>query len=107
SKDGTIVVNVDVKNVGNAVGQEVIQVYAGCRNSKSKIDRPFKELKGFTKITIGPGKQQHATIEIPVSQLTYYDEASRSFVVEPGEHAILVGPSAQNDTLKEIKVIIE
>ncbi len=105
SKDGTIKVNVDVKNAGALEGQEVIQVYAGYKHGK--VDRPVKELKGFTKVALGPGEHARATIEIQASQLSYYDEGTRSFVVEPGEHAILVGPSADNDALIERKIVIE
>ena len=54
NQDGTVTVSVEVSNVGEREGQEVVQLYVGDR--KSSLPRPLKELKGFSKISLAPGE---------------------------------------------------
>ncbi|ELU35639.1 hypothetical protein AG1IA_10331 [Rhizoctonia solani AG-1 IA] len=45
-KDSTVSVSVTVKNTGKLAGRDVVQVYV--RDIVSRLDRPVKELKGFS-----------------------------------------------------------
>ncbi|HKY30110.1 MAG TPA: beta-glucosidase BglX, partial [Pyrinomonadaceae bacterium] len=53
SSDGQLTVNVEVENIGQRTGDEVVQLYI--RDDASSVTRPVKELKGFQRITLRSG----------------------------------------------------
>ena len=54
---GTVNVSVKVKNIGNTVGAEVVQLYISPFDELLRI-RPLKELKGFEKVYLMPEKKE-------------------------------------------------
>ncbi|MBN2499475.1 MAG: glycoside hydrolase family 3 C-terminal domain-containing protein [Anaerolineales bacterium] len=93
-----IQVSLDVKNTGKVAGKEVVQVYV--RDVKSKLVRPEKELKGFAKVALDPGETKTVTITLDQAALSYYDDASKQWIAEPGKFQALVGSSSQDIHLK-------
>lgn len=57
---GTITVSVEVTNTGDRQTDEVIQLYLHQRNGSAI--RPVRELKGFRRISLGAGENQHGAI---------------------------------------------
>jgi beta-glucosidase len=96
----------EVKNVGERAGDEVVQLYV--RHPASRVTRPLQELKGFSRITLQPGEAQTVPFTLPARSLAYYDERERQFVVEPGPVQVLVGSSSADIRLiGEFEVIGE
>jgi len=91
---GTISFTTTVTNTGKRAGAETVQLYV--HDSKSTIDRPYKELKAFKKVYLEPGQSQQVTLTIGTDALSYYDEASSSWKAEPGEFIALVGNASDN-----------
>ena len=87
----TIEVSVDVKNIGNYDGAEVVQLYL--RDEYATITPAEKLLKGFKRIFILKDDTQQITFTIPTENL------------EPGEFTIMVGASSEDIRLKE-KIVI-
>ncbi len=83
----TIEVSVDVKNIGDYHGSEVVQLYL--RDEYATITPAEKLLKGFKRIFILINETQHVTFTIPTKNL------------EPGEFTIMVGASSDDIRLKE------
>ena len=93
--DGTLTIEIDVENVGNLVGDEVVQLYV--RDIQCSVLRPAKELRGFKRITLSPGEKRTVTFSLKGNQLAFWDEVERhDFVVEPGEFELYVGSSSQD-----------
>ena len=93
-----------VKNIGNALGKEVVQVYISKTNSE--IDRPLKELKGFSKTgLLNSDQSANLDIEIPISDFAYWNEETDDWSIENGEYNILVGSSSRDIKLEK-KIII-
>lgn len=90
----TIEINVDVTNIGERAGSEVVQVYV--RDVEARLIRPYKELKGFAKIHLAAGESATATITLDETALSYYDPAISGWVSESGAFEILVGNSSTN-----------
>jgi beta-glucosidase len=90
---------VDVTNTGEVAGDEVAQMYI--RDSVSSVTRPVKELKGFKRITLEPGKTETVSLDIAPEHLAFYD-INMKFVVEPGEFEIMVGNSSRDKDLQKI-----
>ncbi|WP_194768101.1 beta-glucosidase family protein [Tamlana sp. I1] len=104
AKNDTITISCDVKNVGDFEGAEVVQVYVG--KPKSKIDRPLKELKGFSKVKLDKGSAKTVLVEVPIDKLKYYDPSISDWNFESGSYEIYVG-NASNAIFKKIKVTID
>ncbi|MCD8194511.1 MAG: fibronectin type III-like domain-contianing protein [Tannerellaceae bacterium] len=51
-------------------------------------------MKGFDKVFLEPGETRTVEIDVPVSELAFYDETQRKFVVEPGEFQFHIAASA-------------
>lgn len=101
--DGQVTVSVDVKNVGQRVGDEVVQLYI--RDAEASVKRPIKELRGFQRITLQPGEKRTVTFSLPVGELAFWDMIAGDYVVEEGEFTILVGSSSEDIRLAEKLVV--
>lgn len=94
TRDGRITFTVNVKNTGKRAGAEVVQLYI--HDVKASLDRPEKELKGFSKVWLQPGESKDVDITIDNSALSFYDEATQSWVSESGDFIALIGNAADN-----------
>ncbi|WP_461636809.1 beta-glucosidase family protein [Labilibaculum euxinus] len=99
SKGDKIKVSCMLANTGKIKGSEVVQVYIG--KPKSKVDRALKELKGFKKVSLDPGKEEQVEIEISVDDLAFYDESISGWNLEKGTYIIYIGNSSDNIIQKQ------
>jgi beta-glucosidase len=93
-----VTVNLKVKNTGSVAGAEVVQIYV--RQVKPSVDRPPKELKAFRRVVLKPGETQAIAVTLDQSALSYYDEARKEWVAEPGEFEVQAGASSRDIRLK-------
>jgi len=91
-------VSFDVTNTGKRAGAEVAQVYVG--DSHSKVPRPAKELRGFTKIELKPGEKRRVKVMLDQRALSYYAVEAKQWRAEPGTFEVLVGPSSAQINLR-------
>jgi len=87
-------VHVRVKNTGLRAGTEVVQLYI--RDLHPKIDRPVRELKGFARITLPPGKAGDVVIPVEEGAFSYWDVATHKWQANPGRYAIEIGASSRD-----------
>ena len=99
SAAGDVVVSVDVGNTGTRAGDEVVQMYV--KRANSSVERPIKELRGFERISLRPNETRTVRLPLKGTDLTYWDAASHSFVVEPGAVTIIVGASSADARLEK------
>jgi beta-glucosidase len=90
--DGRVLVSVDVENVGSRGGDEVVQLYI--RDVVASVTRPVQELKGFQRVTLGPGEKRTVEFALASEHLGFLDRAMK-WVVEPGLFKIRVGTSSE------------
>jgi beta-glucosidase len=105
SDEGTFKISLEIENTGLVTGKEVIQLYI--KDSESSIDKPDKELKGFTKVNLEPGELKTIPIELERDDFSYFDPQLNKWVVEPGEYEILIGTSSRDIRLRKVINIIE
>jgi beta-glucosidase len=89
-----IEVSFRITNIGLRGGAETAQLYIAPLNPP--VTRPAKELKGFTKVYLGPGESKKVRIILDRRSLAYYDVAGHAWEVAPGLYRILVGSSSQD-----------
>ena len=97
-------VSVDVTNTGKVAGKEVVQLYIG--DEQSSLERPVKELKGFSKIALEPGETKTVTFKVDPEKLMYFDDAKHEWVLEKGVFTAYVG-SASDDIRTQISFEIK
>jgi len=98
-----IKVQVEVSNVGDMDGDEVVQLYI--RDKVSSVTRPVKELKGYKRINLKIGETKKVIFEITPESLAFYD-IDMNYVVEAGSFNIMTGSSSQNKSLKTVELTI-
>jgi len=87
-------VYVDITNTEKVEGAETVELYV--RDVKCSVERPEKELKGFSKVVLKPGEKKTVTIHLKKDAFAFYSEDKNQWVVEPGEFDILVGSSSRD-----------
>jgi beta-glucosidase len=100
--DGETTVSVDVTNTGSREGDEVAQLYI--RDQISSVTRPVKELKGFQRIRLQPGKTATARFRLTSAELGFYGPEMR-WVVEPGAFEIMAGGSSVSTISTRLDVV--
>lgn len=96
--DNFVDVNLSVTNTGKYAGSEIVQLYV--HDVKSSVDRPYKELKGFEKVSLNPGESKTVSITLDKRTFSFYDVKAKKWIAEPGEFEILVGASSRDIRLK-------
>lgn len=91
-------VSFDVTNTGDRAGADVAQVYVA--DDHSKISRPAKELKAFSKGSLLPGETKHVSVDLDARAFAYYDVTAKGWHITPGNFGILVGRSSDEIVLK-------
>jgi beta-glucosidase len=89
ASDGRFEVSFDVRNTGAREGADVAQVYVAA--GAGKVERPLKELKGFSKVSLKPGESKRVTVWLDGRSLSYYDVSAKGWRAEPGTFDVLVG----------------
>jgi beta-glucosidase len=107
SKDGSIIVSVDVENSGKTAGEEVVQLYVKdivvlLRGvSMSLVQVPTEQLRGFKRVALKAGERK--TVQIPLSSklAEHWDMTRHAFVLEPHEIELRVGASSADIRLSK------
>lgn len=89
----------DVQNTGTRLGDEVVQLYI--RDVVSSVTRPIKELKGFRRVSLEPGKRTTVVFDVTPAHLALWD-IDMQHRVEPGEFRLMVGTSSRSEDLQVI-----
>ncbi|MCM4158114.1 beta-glucosidase BglX [Gramella sp. AN32] len=92
TKNGKILASIEVTNIGDKDGEEVVQLYI--RDLIGSLTRPVKELKGFKKLMIKKGETKTVSFEITKDQLEFYT-VDKIWDVEPGNFQLGIGGDSQ------------
>jgi beta-glucosidase len=93
-KDQSVTVKITVRNTGEMAGAEVVQIYV--KDQEASVERPEKELKGFSKVYLQPWESKDVVITLNEDAFKYYDEVKKLWILEPGKFTISAGSSSQN-----------
>ena len=96
-------VSLDVSNIGQNFGKEVIQLYI--HPQQSRLKRPEQELKGFQKIELDPGETLKVQLSLSSRDFSYYDQEVREWLMESGPSEIRIGASSRDIRLKAVVII--
>ena len=89
-------VSFKVKNTGTRPGFAVPQLYLGLPSPSADVRQPPRQLKGFTKLALGPGKSQTVSFPLDERAFSYWDIGSGTWQVAPGCYKVFVGSSSRD-----------
>jgi beta-glucosidase len=101
SKNGRVTASVDVTNTGDRQGDDVVQLYI--HDPVASLTQPVRRLRGFQRVTLGPGEKKTVSFSLDKSDFGFYDNRGR-FVVEPGRIDVYAGDSSTADLTKSFRV---
>jgi beta-glucosidase len=91
---GTAQIRVSVTNSGQRAGDEIVQLYV--HDLKPQVDKPVRELKGFSRIALQPGETKTADFTLTPRNLAYFDVSGKEWKADAGDYAIEIGASSRD-----------
>lgn len=99
---GVVTVAVDVTNVGERAGDEVVQLYI--RDLLSRVTRPVQQLRGFERVSLAPGETRTVRFRLGPDELEYTG-VDMEPVVEPGTFEACTGGSSAHVQCTPFEVV--
>ncbi|MBR6350796.1 MAG: glycoside hydrolase family 3 C-terminal domain-containing protein [Firmicutes bacterium] len=94
-ENGTVSIDVSVKNTGKHSGKEVVQLYVS--QPQGKLDKAYQTLAAFGKTEeLKPGEEQKLTLSFDLRDLSSYDEERAAWILEPGDYVLRAGNSSRD-----------
>lgn len=94
SAGGKLTLTVSVTNIGKVAGKEVVELFIG--DEQCSEERPLKELKNFTKVSLEPGETKTVSFDITPEDLQFFSEKKHDWTVEPGKFKAYVCASVED-----------
>ncbi|WP_404452688.1 fibronectin type III-like domain-contianing protein [Limosilactobacillus fermentum] len=94
STETPITVSVDITNIGDRAGKEVVQLYI----HRPELDRlqPLKELRQFEKVLLQPGETKTVSFTLSNEELASYDVYNHAWNPISGDYQVMIGSSSQD-----------
>ena len=91
TKDGTIELEITIKNTGDYDAHETVQLYV--QDVVASLTRPIRELKAYQKVFIEKGKSKTLRFTIEAKDLSFINGRGKK-VIESGDFNVWIGPNA-------------
>ena len=98
SENSKVTVSVNVTNIGDREGKEIVQLYIG--DDECSVERPVMELKAFRKVSIKPGETVRVSFPVNADMLKFY--GNDGWTLEKGSFTAYVG-AASDDISTSVK----
>ncbi|MDE6189962.1 MAG: glycoside hydrolase family 3 C-terminal domain-containing protein [Clostridia bacterium] len=97
-----LTVSVDVQNVGEVDGKEIVQLYVN--DVEFTAYTPYQQLKGFEKVSLKAGEKKTVTFSLDKRSFAFYNVDAGDWQVESGEFKIMIGASSRD--IKAVESVI-
>lgn len=88
--DVLVAIKAEISNTGSVFAPEVAQLYLGIPGA------PVKQLRGFEKVPLEPGKSKTVNFELTRRDLSIWDTVQQSWVLQRGKYMVYVGASSRD-----------
>jgi beta-glucosidase len=83
-------VSADIANTGSRAGTETAQLYIN--DPVASVSRPVRQLKGYQRVSLGPGESKRVEFTVDRSALQFWYEGQ--WRTEPGKFNVWIAPDA-------------
>jgi beta-glucosidase len=90
----SVAVSVEVANVGDRGGCEVVQLYV--RDVESSVPRADRELRAFAKVRLAPGETRTLELVLGPRDLAFWDVDASCWRAEAGSFELTVGRTSRD-----------
>ena len=97
NSDNELLVSIDIKNTGNIIGKEVVQLYI--RDHYATISPSLKKLKRFIKIELKPSQVKTVNFTISSDDLKFYGKQNK-WINEEGKFSVIVNNLSKDFNFK-------
>lgn len=88
--NNTVIVTVEVQNIGNYAGKETVRLFYSAPNGK--LIKPLRELGVYHKThELQPGRNETVILALPIENMASWDEKDDCWLLEKGSYVISVG----------------
>lgn len=104
--DEHILVSVDLKNTGDRIGKQVVQVYISFpgnvidSSTGSIVEFPVRVLRGFEKVEIAAGETTKVEVRLTRKDLSYWSVGYQNWVIPDSDIVVAVGASSRDLPLR-------
>jgi beta-glucosidase len=84
-------VSATITNTGSVRGSDVVQLYVG---DPEAAGEPPRQLEGFKRVTLQPGRSQTVTFAVTGHELSYFNTTANGWTLPTGQFSIYVGDSS-------------
>ena len=98
NSQGDVTVKVDVTNIGDRKGDDVVQLYL--KDDISTVTNYEYDLRGFERISLNAGEKKTVTFTLHPDDLALLDK-NMNWTVEPGTFQVWIGESSEDIKLKK------
>ncbi|MEJ6979708.1 fibronectin type III-like domain-contianing protein [Pedobacter sp. P351] len=102
ASEANIVITIDIANIGNVKGDEVVQLYL--KDMLSSVITYDTQLRGFERVSLMPGEKKVVKFTLEPEHLSLLD-ADMNWTVEPGQFEVRIGSSSEDIRLKGTFII--
>ncbi len=89
-ENGTVSIDIKVRNTGKVPGKETVQLY--CSAPNGKLVKPLRELGAYRKTReLLPGESEILKLELPLENMASWDADSDRWILEQGEYLFSLG----------------
>jgi beta-glucosidase len=85
-----------VTNTGTVAGTDIAQAYVGM---PAAAGEPPRQLKGFRRVSLAPGKSKAVTISLPATSFIHWDDSQSTWTISAGTYTVYVGDSSATANL--------
>ena len=104
-KKDSVSIKLDVKNIGDHAGKEVVQVYV--QTPQGKLGKPERVLATYAKtLLLKPGEVETVEMEFALKEIASFDDTGvtgheRCFLLEKGVYNVLINTDCMTDVYRE------
>jgi beta-glucosidase len=84
-------VSARITNTGSVRGSDVVQLYVG---DPKAAGEPPRQLEGFHRVTLQPGKSRTVTFTVTGHELSYFNPTANGWTLPNGQFSLYVGDSS-------------
>jgi beta-glucosidase len=98
NSDNELLISIDIKNTGNIIGKEVVQLYI--RDHYATISPSLKKLKRFIKIELKPSEVRTVNFTISSDDLKFFG-IDNNWIVEEGKFSVIINELIKDFNFKK------
>ncbi len=99
--DGTMTLNVDVKNTGTRDGSEVVQLYI---RNPADTEGPLKSLRAFKRVDVKAGQTETVKLTLTRKSFEFFDPETNTMRTKPGKYELFIGNSSLTENRLELTI---